>query len=116
MKIYHNPKCSKSRNALKLIHEKGFDIEIVEYLKTPLNANELSSLIKLLGLTPEEIVRKNEEIFKKEFKGKDLTKEEWLEALINNPNLIQRPIITTQKKGIIGRDENELSKFLNQLI
>ena len=116
MKIYHNPRCSKSRNALKLIHEKGFDIEIVEYLKTPLNANELSSLIKLLGLTPEEIVRKNEEIFKKEFKGKDLTEEQWLEALISNPKLIQRPIITTQKKGIIGRDENELSKFLNQLI
>ena len=116
MKIYHNPRCSKSRNALKLIHEKGFEIDVIEYLKTPLNANELSSLIKLLGLTPEEIVRKNEDVFKKEFKGKDLTEEQWLEALISNPKLIQRPIITTQKKGIIGRDENELSKFLNQLI
>ena len=116
MKIYHNPRCSKSRNALKLIHEKGFEIDVIEYLKTPLNANQLSSLIKLLGLTPEEIVRKNEDVFKKEFKGKDLTEEQWLEALISNPKLIQRPIITTQKKGIIGRDENELSKFLNQLI
>tara|TARA_B100001758_G_C18281156_1_gene541715 strand:- start:548 stop:898 length:351 start_codon:yes stop_codon:yes gene_type:complete len=115
MKIYHNPRCTKSRNALKLIQEKGFDIEIVEYLKTPLNTNELSSIIKLLGLTPIEIVRKNEEVFKKEFKGKDLTEEQWLKALISNPKLIQRPIITTQKKGIIGRDENELSKFLNQL-
>ena len=115
MKIYHNPRCTKSRNALKLIQEKGLEIEIVEYLKKPLNANELKSITNIIGLTPEQIVRKNEEVYKNEFKGKSLTNEQWIDALISNPKLIQRPIITTQKKGIIGRDENELSKFLNQL-
>lgn len=115
MKIYHNPRCTKSRNALKLIHDKGLDIEIVEYLKTPLDANELKSITKLIDLTPEQIVRKNEEVYKNEFKGKSLTNEQWIDALISNPKLIQRPIIIANGKGIIGRDENELSLFLNQI-
>ena len=115
MKIYHNPRCTKSRNALKLIQDKGLEIEIVEYLKKPLNANELNSITKLIGLTPEQIVRKNEEVYKNEFKGKSLTNEQWIDALISNPKLIQRPIIIANDKGIIGRDENELSLFLNQI-
>ena len=115
MKIYHNPRCTKSRNALKLIQEKGLEIEIVEYLKKPLNANELKSITNIIGLTPEQIVRKNEEVYKNEFKGKSLTNEQWIDALICNPKLIQRPIIIANDKGIIGRDENELSLFLNQI-
>tara|TARA_Y100000385_G_scaffold61982_1_gene60772 strand:- start:896 stop:1246 length:351 start_codon:yes stop_codon:yes gene_type:complete len=115
MKIYHNPRCTKSRNALKLIQDKGLEIEIVEYLKTPLNTDELNSITKLIGLTPEQIVRKNEEVYKNEFKGKSLTNEQWIDALISNPKLIQRPIIIANEKGIIGRDQNELSLFLSQL-
>lgn len=108
--IYHNPRCSKSRQALSLIESKGFNPKIVEYLKTPLSASELSQIIQDLGIRPIDLVRKNESIWKENYKGKTLTDAELVDAMINNPKLIERPIAASDKGTVIGRPpENVLS-------
>ena len=103
MRIYHNPRCSKSRETLKLIQDAGINPEIVDYLNDVPSAKELTRLVKLLGIAPEELVRKGEEEFKSLFKGKDMTDEQWIEAMVNHPKLIERPIVVSNKKAVIGR-------------
>lgn len=103
MKIYHNPRCSKSRQTLNLINESGKEIEIVEYLNTPPTIEELKSIIDLLGISPEQLLRKNEAIFKEQFKGKSYSDDEWIQIMIDNPKLIERPIVVDGKKAVLGR-------------
>ena len=104
MKIYHNPRCSKSRQTLELLqkntHEK---IEIVEYLNHIPTEKELTEIIKLLKIKPEELIRKGEDVYKEKFKGKTLKDSEWIKAMVENPKLIERPIVISEKKAIIGR-------------
>ena len=110
MKIYHNPRCAKSRQTLALLHEKGEKPEVVEYLKDTLSIQELKELIGFLGVTPSALVRKNEAVWKEEFKGKTLTDEALIQAMVENPKLIERPIVVKQKKAVLGRPpENILS-------
>lgn len=110
MKIYHNPRCAKSRRTLELLHEKGEKPEVVEYLKDPMSIHELKELISFLRITPLALVRKNEAVWKEEFKGKILTDEALIKAMIKNPKLIERPIVVKQKKAVLGRPpENILS-------
>lgn len=105
MVIYHNPRCSKSRQCLALIEEKSNSkaLEVVKYLETPFSKEQLKNVIELLGITPIELVRKNEKIWKEEFKGKELSDEEIVEAMILHPKLIERPIVVHGTKAIIGR-------------
>lgn len=103
MKILHNPQCSKSREALSILQEKGEKIEIIEYLKNTPSVEELRSIIKMIGVRPEDIVRKGEAIYKELYKGKVLSDEEWIEAMVKHPKLIERPIVIKDKKAIIGR-------------
>ena len=112
MKIYHNPRCTKSRNALNEINACNLDIEVVDYQINPLTKSELKDLLKLLGMKAESIVRKGEEIFKTEFKDKTLSEDEWIDSLVKYPKLIERPIIVNGDKAIIGRDEVKLKEFL----
>ena len=103
MKIYHNPRCSKSRQALQLLEEKGKSPEIVEYLKDIPSKDKLKAIIKKLNIQPEELIRKGEADYKENFKGKTLSDEQWMEAMIKFPKLIERPIVINGNKAVIGR-------------
>jgi len=100
--IYHNPKCSKSRATLDLIADRG-DLKIVEYLKTPPTAKELEALIAKLGIEPEQLVRKGEDVYKEKHAGKTLTRAQWIDAMVRNPILIERPIVVVGDRAVIGR-------------
>lgn len=103
VRIYHNPRCSKSRSALALLEEKGVTAAVIEYLKTPPTKTELREILKKLGMKPEEIVRKGEETYKTQYQGAQLSDEAWLDELIAHPILIERPIIIAGDKVVIGR-------------
>ena len=103
IKIYHNSRCRKSREALDLLKSNKLDFEVIEYLKEKLTKNQLQDLINKLGLKPLELVRKNEAIWKENFKDKVLTNNEIIEILSENPTLIERPIIELDNKAVIGR-------------
>jgi len=103
MKIYHNPRCSKSRDSFNLLIEKGLDFETIEYLKTPLTKKELKDLLSKLNIPAKDLIRKGEKIFKDNYKGKEMTENQWIEAMLEFPKLIERPIIVKGNKAVIGR-------------
>lgn len=103
MKIYHNPRCSKSRETLSLIREQGEEPEIVEYLKEEISEKELKELIAMLGIRAEDLVRKTEDIYKTKYKGKNLSDAQWIKAMVAHPVLIERPIVVQGKRAVIGR-------------
>ena len=110
--IYHNPRCSKSRSTLRLIEESGAQTAIVDYLKTPPNAEDLATICKKLEVDPKAIIRSKESLFKELCLSlKDERSEaEWLEILAANPKLIDRPIVVKGSQAIIGRPpENVLA-------
>lgn len=112
MKIYHNPRCRKSRETLSLIEEKGIKPEVIEYLATPPSSSQLKEIISMLGIKPFELIRKGEEIFKEKYKGKELSDEEWVQAMVENPKLIERPIVVSDGKAIIGRPPEKVLDIL----
>ena len=103
MKIYHNPRCRKSRETLSIIREHSEEINIVEYLKTPPSKKEIKFILKLLNMSAEDLIRKEEKLFKDLYRGKDLSQDEWVNILLKNPILIQRPIVVKDSAAIIGR-------------
>ena len=103
MKIYHNPRCRKSRETLAIINEHNINVNIVEYLKYPPTKKEIRDIIKILNIPVLDLVRKEEEIFKKDYKGVTLSANEWINILHKNPILIQRPIVIKDSVAIIGR-------------
>ncbi|WP_018343372.1 arsenate reductase (glutaredoxin) [Cytophaga aurantiaca] len=109
--IYHNPRCQKSRTALQHIQTVDKDIKVVEYLKNPPSAKELKEVLELLQLKPLDIVRKKEQLFIDEYKDGSYTDTQWLKILVENPILIERPIIIKGDKAIIARDETSLKKI-----
>ncbi len=112
MQIYHNPRCSKSRQTLALIEEAGIKPKIVRYLDTPPTKEELKAVLDKLGLQPSQIIRKGEAIFKENFKGKTFSEEEWLSILAENPKLIERPIVVEGDKAILGRPPQNVLELL----
>ena len=108
--VYHNPKCSKSRAALALLEDRGVRARIVPYLETPPTAAELRAIVAKLGIRPEQLVRKGEDIFRAKYAGKTLSDAEWIEAMVRDPILIERPIIVRGTRAVIGRPpENALT-------
>ena len=101
--IYHNPKCSKSRETLALLRNRGVEPLIVEYLKAPPTAAELMAVVGKLGIRPEQLVRKGEEIYKAKYAGKTMTDAQWIEAMVYDPILIERPIVIAGRRAAIGR-------------
>lgn len=112
--IYHNSRCTKSREVLALIKEQGFETEVVNYLKTPLTKKILKNLLMKLNLKPIDIIRTNEDIFKKKFKNKHFTDEEWMQILIENPILLQRPMVVDEYKAIIARPPESVLEFISR--
>ncbi len=113
MQIYHNPRCSKSRQALALLHEAGCEVEVIEYLKTPPTPDELADVISKLGITSEQLVRKNEAMFRElGLHEQTLTEEQWLRLLCENPRLIERPIVIKGQQAIIGRPPELIQTLL----
>lgn len=112
MKIYHNPRCKKSREALQLLEEKGLEPEIVRYLDTPPSKSELKKLLSMLGISAFELIRKGEAVYKEAYKGKDLSEEEWVEAMLEHPKLIERPIVVAGGKAVIGRPSEKVLELI----
>lgn len=112
IKIYHNNRCSKSRCGLEILEESGKDFEIVKYLENTPTKEELNEIISLLGISPIDLVRKNEKIWKDNFKGKELSESEIISAMIEYPKLIERPIVINGNKAVIGRPPEKIAKIL----
>ena len=107
--IYHNPRCSKSRQTLALIEEAGKEVTVIEYLKTPLTESQLQQLANQLGVTPIEMMRTKEAEFKEQQLANS-NDEQLFTAMANTPKLMERPIVTLGDKAIIGRPpENVLT-------
>ena len=119
LKIYHNARCSKSRDVCSILEKKKVKTEIVEYLKAPPTQKEIKGLLKMLGMKAEELVRKGELLYKEKFDRKDsfgaakkLTEAQWIKILSENPILIERPIIVKGNKAIIGRPPKKVLEFI----
>ena len=109
--IYHNPRCSKSRQTLEILNQQDVDTEIVLYLENPPSAEEVATILQKLGLSSRDIIRKGEEEYKLlNIKDQSLTENELISFMSENPKLIERPIVVKDDKAIIGRPpENVLS-------
>lgn len=112
IKIYHNPRCRKSREGLDLLERSGKDFEVVLYLENIPTLDELKTIIKQLGIPAMELVRKNEAIWKEKYKGKTLSENEIIDAMVENPKLIERPIVVHGNKAVIGRPSEEINKIV----
>lgn len=110
--LLHNPRCRKSREALELLNEKGVMVEVVEYLKTPLAKDEIAELADKLGVQPEMMIRKGESVFKEEYKGKELSSEDYIQMMADHPILIERPVFIKDNKAIIGRPPERVLELL----
>jgi arsenate reductase len=112
IKIYHNPRCRKSREGLELLEKSGKDFEIVKYLEDIPSKEELKSIIEYLNISPEKLIRKNEAIWKDNYRGKDLSDDQILHAMIAHPKLIERPIVVNDKRAVIGRPPEKIKNIL----
>ena len=112
IKIYHNPRCRKSREGLELLEKSGKEFEIIKYLEDVPSVEELKEIIKFLGITPENLVRKNEAIWKENYKGRTLSEDELVEAMVKHPKLIERPIVINGTKAVVGRPAERIQDIL----
>jgi arsenate reductase (glutaredoxin) len=112
IQIYHNPRCGKSRNCLLVLQQSNKDIEIINYINTPPTAIELTLLLKKLNISPIELVRQKEKIWIENYKEKKLSDNQIIKAMIDNPILIERPIVIKGDKAIIGRDLEKVIPFI----
>lgn len=111
--IYHNPRCSKSRETLALLREQGVEPESIEYLKTPPSISELKKILSLLGLKPRELMRKKETEYKiLKLDDKSLSDDQLIKAMHENPRLIERPIVLANGKAALGRPPENVLKIL----
>ncbi|QBA64295.1 arsenate reductase (glutaredoxin) [Muriicola soli] len=111
--IYHNPRCRKSREGLAVVEASGKPFKVVKYLDNRLSKSELQQILATLSMGPMEIVRKQEAIWKSEFKGKEMSEEMILNALVEHPKLIERPIVMYNQKGVIGRPSENIADLLS---
>lgn len=111
VKIYHNNRCSKSRAGVKFLEEKGIDATVIKYMDG-ISESELTDVLQKLGMRPLELMRTKEELFRKEYKGKDLSDTEWIAVMVANPKLIERPIIVKGDKAVVARPTEKIDEVL----
>lgn len=111
MKIYHNSRCSKSRQGLQLLKEAGTSPEIIDYIKNPLTTAEIKEILVKLDIPAIDLVRKNEAVWKEKFKGKELSEAEIIKAMSDHPKLIERPIVVKGNKAVIGRPPEKIKSL-----
>ena len=113
VKIYHNPRCSKSRNTLQILRDRGIEPEIIEYLKTPPSVNELTKILDLLVMAPRQLMRRGEKIYKEQGLNDDsLSDKKLVAAMVANPILIERPIVLANGKAALGRPPESVTDIL----
>ena len=112
MKIYHNPRCRKSREGVEYLSSKGIDFEIIYYLKNPLSKKEIKLLVLKLGISISDLIRKNEKIWKDNYKNQKLSINQIIEIIFNEPKLMERPIIESEKRAVIGRPKENIDNLL----
>ena len=113
LEIYHNPRCSKSRQTLELLQKKGLEPEVIEYLKTPPDTKTLRRLLSQLGMDPLELMRTEESVFAEfQLGGADVTNEQLIAAMAENPILIERPIVVAGDKARLGRPPEQVLEIL----
>lgn len=110
--IYHNPRCSKSRATLALLEAHGVKPDIVEYLKNPPTSAELQAIVQKLGISPQDLVRKGEDVYREKYAGKTLTDAQWLAAMARDPVLIERPIVISGRRAVLGRPPENVELLL----
>lgn len=112
IKIYHNPRCRKSKEGLGVVEKSGKDYEVVKYLEEVPTKEELREILNCLAITPEMLVRKNEKVWKEKYRGRILSDEQILDAMIAHPKLIERPIVLNGDKAVIGRPSDRIGSIL----
>jgi len=111
--IWHNPRCSKSRNAATLLEEQGIEAKVVKYLDTPPSKEELVAMLKMLGITARELMRTKEAVYKELNLKEETDEDKLIEAMVENPKLIERPIVIKDGKAAIGRPIENIIELLN---
>jgi len=113
IQIYHNNRCTKSRQVLQLLQESGAEFEVVYYLETLPNKSQLEELIAKLHIRPVELIRKTEKIFIENYKGKTLTDAECIKVMVENPILIERPIVVSGDQAVVARPAEKINQILS---
>lgn len=113
LRLYHNPRCSKSRSALQLLEERGLTPSIVRYLETPPDATQLQELLRKLGLSPRQLLRSGEEEYQQlNLANPALSDAQLIEAMVSHPKLIERPILVAGDKAVVGRPPEKVLEIL----
>ena len=113
LKILHNPRCSKSRQTLAILSDNGIDVDIIEYLKDVPSEKTLRQIIDILGIRPRELLRKGEVVYKENnLRREDLTDDDLIQFMLDNPILIERPIVYDDKRAVIGRPPDNVLKLI----
>jgi arsenate reductase len=112
IQILHNSRCSKSREALQYLEDQKIDFDLINIIQNPLSKEEVRSVLQKLGMKAEDLVRKSDALFKEKYAGQELDEDGWINVLVNNPTLIQRPIVIKDNKAVIGRPLENVVNFL----
>jgi len=112
IRIYHNPRCRKSRAGLEYLQDKTGDFETIDYIRNGISREEIREILAKMNTSPSNLVRTQEDYYKKKLKGKDIPDEDWIDILAENPKLIQRPIIVTEHKAVLGQPPENIDNLL----
>jgi arsenate reductase (glutaredoxin) len=112
IRIYHNPRCRKSRAGLEYLQTKTSDFEIIDYIRNGISEDEIREILSKMNTAPSKLVRTQEDLYKKELKGKEISGEEWISILAENPRLIQRPLIVTEHEAVLGQPSENIDNLL----